>query len=76
LVRGITGNRVNISGWYIIFDLGGIYDLIVGKDWIAANLHIIDDKTNTSHMLQPNWFDLQQGSRLLSRIVTTSRVGL
>jgi len=57
-VRGVTGNRVNISGWYTIFDLGGIYDLIVGKDWMAANLHIIDHKTNTLHMLEPTWSDL------------------
>jgi len=75
-VRGVTGNRIDISGWYTIFDLGGIYDLIVGKDWMAANLHIIDHKTNTLHMLEPDWSDLQQGSRLPSTIVTTSLVGL
>jgi len=75
-VRGVTGNRVDISGWYTIFDLGGIYDLIVGKDWMAANLHIIDHKSNTLHMLEPDWSDLQQGSRLPSTIVTTSLVGL
>ena len=72
----VTGNRVNISGWYTIFDLGGIYDLIVGKDWMASNLHIIDHKTNTLHMLEPDWTDLQQCSRLPSTIVTTSLVGL
>jgi hypothetical protein len=75
-VRGVTGNRVDISGWYSIFDLGGIYDLIVGKDWMAANLHIIDHKTNTLHMLEPDWSDLQQGSRLPLTMVTTSLVGL
>jgi len=42
LVRGVTGNRVDISGWYTIFNSGGIDDLIVGKDWMAANLDIID----------------------------------
>jgi hypothetical protein len=29
-VRGVSGNSVYISGWYMILDLGGIYDLIVG----------------------------------------------
>jgi len=76
LVRGVTANRVNISGWYTVFDLGGIYDLNVGKDQMAANLHIIDHKTNTVHMLEPDWYDLQPGSRLPSTIVTTSRVCL
>jgi hypothetical protein len=56
-IRGVTGNRIDISGWYTIFNLGGIQDLIVGKDWIAANLHIIDYKTNTLHMLEPDWPD-------------------
>ena len=31
-VRVVTGNRVDISGWYTIFDLGAIYVLISGKD--------------------------------------------
>ena len=74
-VRGVTGNRINISRWYTIFDLGGIYNLIVGKDWMAAYLHIINHKTNTLHMLEPNWTDLQQGSHLPSTIITTSLVG-
>jgi len=43
---------------------------------MAANLHIIDHKINTLHMLEPDWTDLQQCSRLLSTIVTTSLVGL
>jgi hypothetical protein len=75
-VSGVTGKRVDISRWYTIFDLGGIYDLIVGKDWMAANLHIIDHKTNTLHMLEPDWPDLQQGSRLPSTIVTILLIGL
>jgi hypothetical protein len=76
LVRGVTGNCVDISRRYTIFDLGGIYDLIVGNDLMAANLHIINQKTNTLHMLEPDWSDLQQGSRLPSTIVTMSLVGL
>jgi hypothetical protein len=75
-VRGVTGNRVDISRCYTIFNLGGIFDLIVGKDWTAANLHIFDHKTNTLHMLEPDWSDLQQGSRLRSTIVMTSLVSL
>ena len=31
-VRGVTGNHVIISRLYMIFDLGGMYDLIVGID--------------------------------------------
>ena len=59
----------------MIFHLGGIYDLIVGKEWMAANLHIIDHKTNTVQMLESDGADVQQGSRLPSTIVTTSLVG-
>jgi hypothetical protein len=75
-VQGITGNCVDISGWYTIVHLRGISDLIVGKDWMAANLHIIDHKTNTLHMLEPDLSDLQQGSGLPSTIITTSLLGL
>jgi len=56
-VRGVTGKQSDISWWYMIFHLGGIYDLIVGKDWLAANLHIIDLETNTLPMMEPNWND-------------------
>ena len=70
-VRGITSNGIDISGWYTIFDLQGIYDLFMGKDWMAANLHIIDHKTNTLHMLKPDWTILQQGSHLPSTTITT-----
>jgi len=76
LVRGVPGNLGDIAGWYTIFDLGGIYDLNVGKDWMAANLLIIDHETNTLHMLEPDWTDLQESSRLQSTMVTTSLVGL
>jgi hypothetical protein len=75
-VGGITGNHVNISRWYTIFDLGDMSDLIVDKDWMAPNLHIINKKTNTLHMREPNWTGFPQGSRLQSTIVTTSLVSL
>ena len=73
-VRGVTSNRIDISGWYTFFDLEGIYDLIVGNDWMAANLHIIDHKINTQHMLERDWTDLQQDSCHPSTIVMTSLV--
>jgi hypothetical protein len=57
-VRGINCNHVDISGWYAIFQLGGSCDQIVGKDRMAANLHIIDHKTNTGHMVEPDWSDM------------------
>ena len=75
-VRGVTSNHVDISGWYTIFDSGGIHCLIVGKDLMAANLHILDHKTNTLHMLEPDWTELPEGSCLPSTIFTTSLVGL
>jgi hypothetical protein len=40
--RGVAGNRVDIADWYTVFNLGGIHDLIVGEDWMAVNLHLID----------------------------------
>jgi hypothetical protein len=43
---------------------------------MAANLDIVDDKTNTVHMLEPNWTDLQQGFHYPSTIVMTSLLGL
>ena len=57
-VSGVTSNRVDLSAWYTIFNLGGICDQIVGKDWMAANLHIISHKTNTPRMLEPNWTEV------------------
>jgi len=75
-MRDVTTNHVPISGWYMIADLGGIYHLIFGKNWMAANLHNIDHKTNTLHMLEPNWTDLRHCSHLPSTIITTLLVGL
>jgi len=72
MLRGITGNRINISNWYTIFDLRGIYYLILGIDWIATNLHVINHKTNTLHLLEPNYTDLEQGSHLASTIGKSS----
>ncbi|KAA8913993.1 hypothetical protein FN846DRAFT_886257 [Sphaerosporella brunnea] len=34
-IRGITANSPSIAGWYVVFDLHGAYDLIVGKSWHA-----------------------------------------
>jgi len=75
-MRDLSDNHIDIFGWYTVFHLGGIYDLIDGKDWMADNLHLIDHKSNTLHMLEPNWSELKQGTHLPSTIITTSLVGL
>jgi len=75
-IRWVTSNHVNIPGWYTIFDLGDIYDLIVAKDWMAANLHIIDHKTSILHLLVPDWTNWQQGAHRLSTTIMISMVGL
>jgi transposase InsO family protein len=41
-IRGITGNYADISGWFTLFDLGGVYDLIVGKNWHSTTPHLVD----------------------------------
>jgi hypothetical protein len=60
-VRGDKGNTINVDGWYTIFDLKGCYDLIIGKNWMAKNLHLIDYHTNTLHMLEAHWSNLGKG---------------
>jgi len=50
-LRGATGNYVDITGWYTLFDLKGAYDLIVGKNWHAATPHLVDSD-NTLHLLE------------------------
>jgi hypothetical protein len=73
-MKGITGNRVPIDGWYTIYDLKGNYDVIVGKNWMAANPHAVDHSTNTLHMLRGDWTSLTGGSP--SWITEKSIVGL
>jgi hypothetical protein len=41
-IRGISGNYAIITGWYTLFDLGGAYDLIVGKNWHSIICHLVD----------------------------------
>jgi hypothetical protein len=60
----------------VTVDLEGLYNLIVGQYWMAAKLCSIHHKTNTLHMLEPDWTDVQQGSHHLLTIVTTLLVGL
>jgi hypothetical protein len=60
-MRGEKGNTINVDGWYTIFDLKGCYDLIIGKNWMAKNPHLIDYQTNTLHMLEADWSTLSKG---------------
>jgi len=49
-IRGITGNYVEITGWFTLFDLNGAYDLIVGKNWHSTTQHLVDSD-NILHLL-------------------------
>ena len=57
-MKGTRGNRVSIDGWYTVYDLKGSYDVIIGKNWMAANPHAVDHSTNTLHMLRGDWKSL------------------
>jgi hypothetical protein len=49
-IRGISGNYTTVTGWYTLFDLGGEYDLIVGKNWHSITCHLVD-ADNVLHLL-------------------------
>jgi hypothetical protein len=74
-MRGEKGNTINVDGWYTIFDLKGCYDLIIGKNWMAKNPHLIDYRTNTLHMLEADWSTLGKGG-VAQFNVQTSLYGL
>jgi transposase InsO family protein len=59
-IRGITGNYVDISGWFTLFDLKGAYDLIVGKNWHSKTRHLVDSN-NVLHLLDADWTLLTDG---------------
>jgi transposase InsO family protein len=73
-IRGITGNSVSVAGWYVVYDLQGAYDLIVGKDWHAKNPHLVD-ADNRLHLLEPDWTRLSSDG-CPAFIPTTSLMGL
>jgi hypothetical protein len=50
-MKGITRNKFPISGWLTLFNLRGAYDLIIGKDWMSSNTHMINHSTNILHLL-------------------------
>jgi len=59
-IRGITGNYANISGLFTLFDLKGVYDLIVGKNWHSTTRHLVDSY-NVLHLLDADWSLLTNG---------------
>jgi len=59
-IRGITGNYADISGWFTLFDLNGVYDLIVGKNWHSTTRHLVDSD-NVLHLLDADWSLLTDG---------------
>jgi hypothetical protein len=73
-MKGINGNKVAIDGWYTVYDLKSNYDIIVGKNWMAANPHAINHATNTLHMLRGNWESLTSEGPML--VTEKSIVGL
>jgi hypothetical protein len=50
-IMGVKGNNVPINREYTVYNLKGFYDLIVGKNWMTANLHIIDHSNNILYLL-------------------------
>ena len=59
-IRGITGNYADISGWFTLFDLNGVYDLIIGKNWHSTTRHLVDSD-NVLHLLDADWSLLTDG---------------
>jgi len=49
-IGGIAGNYAAITGWYMLFDLKGPYDLIVGKNWHSTTRQMVDAE-NVLHLL-------------------------
>jgi len=49
-IHGIAENYTAITGWYTLFDLKGVYDLIVGKNWDLMTRHMVDSG-NVFHLL-------------------------
>jgi len=49
-ICGTKGNSVDISSWYILFDLKGAYNVIIGKNWHSKTCHLVDSK-NVLHLL-------------------------
>ena len=46
----MSRNYATITGWYTMFDLNGVYDIIVGKKWHSATRHLVDSN-NVLHLL-------------------------
>jgi len=59
-IRGITGNYADISGWFTLFDLNGVYDLIIRKNWHSTTCHLVDSD-NVLHLLDADWSLLTDG---------------
>jgi len=59
-IRGITGNYVDVTGWYTVFDLKGAYDIIIGKNWHSKTRYLVDSD-NVLHLLDADWSLLTDG---------------
>ena len=59
-IRGVTGNYADITGWFILFDLSGAYDLIIGKNWHSTTRHLVDSN-NVLYLLDTDWSLLTDG---------------
>jgi hypothetical protein len=63
-----------VAGWYVVYDLQGAYDLIVGKDWHAKNPHLVN-ADNRLHLLEPTWTRLNSDG-CPAFVPSTSLMGL
>jgi len=59
-IRGITGNYVDVTSWYTVFDLKGAYDIIIGKNWHSKTRYLVDSD-NVLHLLDADWSLLTDG---------------
>jgi len=59
-IRGITGNHIDISGLFTVFDLKAAYDIIVGKNWHSKTRYLVDSD-NVLHLLDADWLLLTDG---------------
>jgi len=59
-IGGITGNYVDVTSWYTVFDLKGAYDIIIGKNWHSKTHHLVDSDS-VLHLLDADWSLLTDG---------------
>jgi len=59
-IQDVTGNYIDVTGWYTVFDLKGAYNIIIGKNWHSKTRHLVDSD-NVLHLLDADWSLLTDG---------------